>query len=295
MTTTTARLGEHAFTVGGARLRFRVAGRGPLLVMHPPGWGIGADPYIATLGRLEESFTVVYLWPRGSAGAGGATGSAALTVATFVSDLEALRLHLGVDQFNLAGHSHGGLVAMHYALHHPERVGRLLLIDTELIGVPAEPDNASPSGIFTDPPEVVEAMRYLAERGGFDSLFALKSDAEATEFLGRILPLYFVDPAAMAPLIAGMQSLALPCRTLQAVTASDGDFALNVSALSRLQIPTVIVAGRHDRVCSVAGAQGLAKLMPQSTLLIYEASGHFPWLEEPEDFFTQVPAAAGVA
>src|SRR5262249_51585307 len=46
----------------------------------------------------------------------------------YVSDLEALRRHLRVEQLNLLGFSHGGIVAAAYAATHAERVRRLLLV-----------------------------------------------------------------------------------------------------------------------------------------------------------------------
>jgi pimeloyl-ACP methyl ester carboxylesterase len=97
--------------------------QGPLLIFHPPGWGIGAVPYQATLSRLEELFTVVYL-PRGAAGVAGPPKSAALDVGAFVSDLEQLRRQLGVEEFGLAGHSHSSLTTLHYTLRHARTSNR---------------------------------------------------------------------------------------------------------------------------------------------------------------------------
>jgi hypothetical protein len=47
-----------------------------------------------------------------------------------VEDLEALRRHLGLERFNLAGHSHGGFVALKYALAYPEHLDRLLVLNS---------------------------------------------------------------------------------------------------------------------------------------------------------------------
>jgi pimeloyl-ACP methyl ester carboxylesterase len=232
----------------------------------------------------------VYLWPRGSAGSPAADGDK-LNIDRFVADLESLRSHLGVAEFGLAGHSHGGLVALHYAARYPQALNCLVLLDPQLPGVPGEPPDASPSGLRPDPPEVVEAMSYLAERGGFQYLFRLRSDVDAKAFLGRILPLYFTDPTAMTPLAEALSSTTLPYRTLQAVTASDGNYPLDVTALARLTVPTVIVAGRQDRICPLGESRGLARILPRSDLVVFDGSGHFPWLEEPESFFAHVTAA----
>ena len=46
----------------------------------------------------------------------------AYTTGDYVADVEELRAHLGEDELNLLGHSHGGVVAMAYAAEQPGRV-----------------------------------------------------------------------------------------------------------------------------------------------------------------------------
>lgn len=282
---------ERIRTADGAEIGYRIEGHGPLLVLHPPGWGIGATPYAETMTPLEQHYTVVYVWPRGAAGLPTPPDDARLDIAASVTDLEALRQHLGCEQFALAGHSHGGLIALHYSLRHPDRVRRLLLLSAQLIGVAADEDEPEPNSAASLPPEVVTAMRYLADRGGLDAIFSLRSDTEATDFLSRILPLYFADPTLKTPLARALDGIRLPVRTLGKVTATDMGFPLPVDTLRRHTVPTVIVAGLRDRFCPPAEARGLAKIMPRATLLTFQASGHFPWLEERDAFFSRVSDA----
>ena len=47
-----------------------------------------------------------------------------------IDDLEALRIHLGLDRIAVLGHSHGGILAMPYALKYPDSVSHLLLMAT---------------------------------------------------------------------------------------------------------------------------------------------------------------------
>lgn len=279
--------------LGGVALQYRVAGRGPLLVFHPPGWGIGPALYEATLQPLEESFTVIYLSPRGAAGIPAPPAEASLDVTAFVTDLEHLRAHWRVESFALAGHSHSGFIALHYALQHPRHVDRLLLVSPQLTGLDAAPDDpvARPASTTPAPPEIAAALAYLGSVGGFGAIFAEQTDAGVTEFLRRIAPIYFRDPGRMGPLSAALAQLTLPRRTVLSVTSSDERYALDAQALRTLDMPVAIAAGRHDRVCPIARAQLLARLVPRATLRVFEASGHMPWLEEPAAFFAEVSAA----
>jgi proline iminopeptidase len=287
--------GEYTLVIEGTQLRYRVAGQGPLLIFHPPGWGIGAVPYQATLSRLEELFTVVYLWPRGAAGVADPPESAALDVGAFVSDLEQLRRQLGVEEFGLAGHSHSSLTALHYTLRHRQRVKALCLLSPQLIGIPGRPDGVETLASAPETPEIAAARAYLESAGGLGAIFALRTNAEATDFLRRILPLYFRDPGNARSLATALEPLALPLRTLQAVSARDEAYVLPVDELRRLDVPTLIVAGRYDRFCPMGASKRLAQILPRARLLVFEESGHFPWLEEGERFYREaIPLLAGL-
>jgi pimeloyl-ACP methyl ester carboxylesterase len=95
----------------------------------------------------------------------------------------------------------------------------------------------------------------------------------------------------MAPLAMALKPLTLSRHILQKVTASDANHPLPMDRVAQLEVPTVIVTGLHDRFCPVGQARFLAARMPQAHLLEFEQSGHFPWLEEPDAFFTRVRAA----
>src|SRR5262249_57388035 len=95
-------------------------------VCHPGGPGFSGAT-LTDLGGLVGLFECIVVDPRGTGGSALADTYAA---GEYVADLEQLRAELGVEQFDLLGHSHGGFVAMEYAATHPERVRRLVLAAT---------------------------------------------------------------------------------------------------------------------------------------------------------------------
>jgi proline iminopeptidase len=50
----------------------------------------------------------------------------------------------------------------------------------------------------------------------------------------------------------------------------------------------LIISGRHDWICPVAVAERLHQGILNSRLLVFEESGHMPWLEEPARFAAEV-------
>jgi pimeloyl-ACP methyl ester carboxylesterase len=119
--------GEHQVELRSVNIWYLVRGEGPVLLIQPggAGWGGDATIYIETLRPLEAAHTVVYVDPRGIGRSGRSADPTLYAMDEYVEDLEALRRHLGLAALTVAGHSHGGSVALKYALAYPQRVDRL--------------------------------------------------------------------------------------------------------------------------------------------------------------------------
>jgi proline iminopeptidase len=53
-------------------------------------------------------------------------------------------------------------------------------------------------------------------------------------------------------------------------------------------VPTLVIAGRHDFITNVSMAEEMVKHIPNARLEIFEDSGHFALVEEPEKFYRVV-------
>ncbi len=58
--------------------------------------------------------------------------------------------------------------------------------------------------------------------------------------------------------------------------------------LGKLSMPALILAGRHDRVCSINQAAIMHQGIPGSRLVVFEQSGHMPHMEESERYIQVV-------
>lgn len=111
------------------RLRYRIVGSGPdtVLVLHG-GPGLATASLEPDLRPLALSRTLLFYDQRG---AGESTLPAEKTLLHwrhYVSDLEALREHFGLEKMTLIGWSWGGHLSVRYAIQHPDRVERLMLM-----------------------------------------------------------------------------------------------------------------------------------------------------------------------
>ena len=55
--------------------------------------------------------------------------------------------------------------------------------------------------------------------------------------------------------------------------------------LHKISVPTLILVGRHDFITNVAMAEEMLKHIPSARLVIFEDSGHYALVEEPETFY----------
>jgi len=187
----------------------------------------------------------------------------AYTFDILVDDLAGYLDALDVQRCHLLGHSMGGMVAMRFALRHPERLRSLILMDTA----------AEPLTIF--PQALREQLAREVRTNGCESRVKLMrempvGDAQkrGVDFLGsdehwrRIeLKLSQMDPEAWVALaddMANQKSL--------------------VSDLAALKVPTTIIVGEHD-VPFVEPSARMAKAIPNARLETIPLAAHSPQYE----------------
>lgn len=259
-------------SINNTDLFFVTAGEGlPCLVMHG---GLGVDhTYLhPALDPLGDRLHLIYYDHRGN-GRSGRPPKHTMTHAQFAADAEALAQHLGFDKVAVIGHSYGGFIALEFALHFPHRLSHLILLDT--------------APVFNYSDEIMENARQM---GATDEMIASlqsdwSSDDEMRQGMETIQPLYFKN---FVPELA----TSLFENTIFSVNGSAAEGELKeynmVPRLGDIQTPTLILVGRYDFICPPLKAQIMHEGIANSKLAIFENSGHFPVIEEPEAFFSTV-------
>jgi proline iminopeptidase len=272
--------GEHEVELRGVDLWYLVRGSGPVLLIQPggAGWGGDATIYVETLQPLEAAHTVVYYDPRGIGRSSRSEDPALYTLDEYVEDLEALRRHLGIDMLNLAGHSHGGSVALIYALAYPERVARLLVLN---------------SGPFVHDP----GPDWWEARAGFEAAQARWAAADTTlspdelhaEFIRSFFPVaHFHDyepvRQAVEALLARTTFSVEPFQQFEREMAT---FDIR-DRVAEIRSPTLIVMGDDDPPDVREGSWLLHERIPGAQLFVVPGCGHWPAIERPDLFFPAV-------
>src|SRR6188508_3205274 len=109
---------------GDAELWVAAEGEGPPVVLISG--GPGCCDYLGPVGQLlRPGFQTIRFDARGC---GRSSPTSDFTLANAIADLEAIRLHFEFEKWVLLGHSAGCELSLAYAIRHPERVGRLILL-----------------------------------------------------------------------------------------------------------------------------------------------------------------------
>ena len=144
----------------GVRLAHRKVGTGAKVVVFLSG---GAGMSLTNAAPIEAlagpARSVVFYDQRGSGLADPVTDPELLSLDHHVRDLEALRLHLGVQRIVLVGHGAGAPIAAEYAADHPTHVERLVLLHP---GSLEDSDLPATVERLTAPVLVVDGMRSNA-------------------------------------------------------------------------------------------------------------------------------------
>jgi pimeloyl-ACP methyl ester carboxylesterase len=270
----------------GTRIAYATSGRGPALV-HVLGWashverGLGSPAYNPSVAHFAEHFQFVHYDGRGA-------GLSDRNVKDFsidarVADLEAVIDGLGFERVVLMGLSAGGGPSLAYAIRHPEKVRRLILIATAASG--ASVRRANP--MWNSIPDLVRSgwgRDDASARKVFTALIGPHMSPIQQEFLSELLQISMTGDDAANFLEAAIQ----------------GDAS---EQLARITAPTLVIHARGDLLVPFeAGGRELAAGIPNARLVVLESDNHgippndpvYPqFLEAIDAFLAEDPELSG--
>ena len=258
--------------VRGVQLFERRIGSGPAAVVLHGGPGAHHDYLLPGFDGLAAGRTLIYYDQRGG-GRSAVPREVPVGWQEQVADLEALRELWGIDRLPLVGYSWGGLLALLYAVEHPRRVERLVLVS------PAPARREGRALFEANFAERNAAPALQAERKALRESGLRDQDPDAYQrrlFELSVVP-YFHDPS----LVGNLTAFRVTGRTQQEVWESLGDYDLR-PALRSLELPATVLHGDADPIPAEL-ARTTADLLRADFHLI-ERCGHVPHVERYDEF-----------
>ncbi|MFE7852985.1 alpha/beta fold hydrolase [Streptomyces sp. NPDC057403] len=266
----------------GTELAYHARGQGaPLVVL--PGGPMQASSYLGDLGGLTAHRRLILLDLRGTGDSAVPADPATYRCDRLVDDVEALRVHLGLERMDVLAHSAGGSLAMLYAARYPRRVARLVLVTAIpwALGLKATPEQRLTAARARDgEPWFAEAFPafedWLTGKSDYDPAFAPffygRWDEAAAEHVARS-DAEFNDEA-------------------HDLYGSDGayDPPATRAGLAEVTAPVFVLAGGLDGGPCPELARAAAEVFPNAEFDVQPGAGHYPWMDDGEWFARRVAA-----
>jgi pimeloyl-ACP methyl ester carboxylesterase len=250
--------------VDGRDVHYYTAGHGePVVVVH--GGGGDARTWRENIIELAERYTVY------APDLPGYGGSQPLEGNYYIPELSrflgSFATNLGLEKFNLVGHSMGGGVALDYALKSPHKIKKLVLVSSLCLGreiafwvrLFSIPAFLRSMGVLTI--SVLKGIKWLAE---------------------RMNPAEFIMPLSPAAVTIGGN---ITTFKQQAVVLED--------RLAEVAVPTLLVWGARDPIVPVRHAYRAAKVIPDCRVKVFKNRGHNVHREEIQEFSSTLSGFLG--
>ena len=253
--------------LAGRRTHFVKKGEGPpVLLIH--GFNLDHNTWSANIDVLARYFTVyaVDLW-----GSGYSTRDPLdYGFPLFSEQILLLMNHLGLEKAHLVGHSMGGGTSIAFSAAHPDRVERLVLVDS--VGIPR------PATLR----ERIFRLPWLPEL-----LMRLPTD-----FIRRknLCDFWIHDPELLTDevfkVLTGYQKIEGTTRAALSILRRDFFNTLDdkIDRLGDLEIPITIFWGRHDCAVPIEAGWAMHGRLPGSRFEVFDRSSHLPNFDEPDRF-----------
>jgi proline iminopeptidase len=268
----------------GVRLYYRKVGTGKQFVVLPMGSWL-ADPLmpLARPGR-----TLIFYDTRGR-GRSDPVDASKVSFENELSDLDAVRKHLGLEKMALAGWSHYGMMVTVYAIRYPERVERIVAI--------------TPGGPRSDPylQQGMGTIRSRVDGAKYEELGEKKKagvfDKDPAGYCNAlkavVRPAFFGNPSGMAKMAFDECAFQTEWPDYQekwwgALFASVTPWDYREKA-RELSVPRLVIQGEKDFI-PLEGSREWVAGNPRARLLIMEGVGHHPFIENPPVFTAAVNA-----
>lgn len=256
-----------------------VGGGLPLVMLHGGGPGASAwSNFGSSLGRFATQFRTLLVDQPGF----GDSDKPEIDghFFTFAAGrLAALLDEVGIDKVHLLGNSLGGGTAVRFALTHPERVGRMVLMG---------PGGLSLNLFAPDPTEGIKRLYEFAAPPGpsKEKLRAFLSTMVADQSL--VTDELVDERFASATAPGSAEAMASMGASFARPDTYEEGFLWREA--HRLRHPVLLTWGREDRVNPLDGALAALKLIPQASLHVFPNCGHWAQVEAADEFFAVASA-----
>ena len=252
--------------INGVKLHYIDQGKGKvLLFLHS--WMGSSESFFDQIGKLSKKYRIIALDIRGH---GRSSKTKKYGPEVFSKDLFMFINKMGLKNITLIGSSLGGNIAAHYAINYRDNIDSMILINTSAKYLSDKGYDAGHSIrlVATMLSHLVIFGRKKLIRRAVDNLCSKQTSVEDRRFISKI-------------------AHKIPLRL--ALKIGFGMISFDVRKdVSKINVPTLIIYGIDDNLCNFYSARFLRDNISNSKLIVFENSGHYPFIEERDRFNKEI-------
>lgn len=265
--------------LNGFTIHYEVHGSGPVLMAVPNSWGLSLEGLRSLYRPLEPHFTLVYFDPRGMGGSDAVRKEADLGPAAVREDFHALREHLELGRVHAIGWSNGASNLVLLASEQPEAFESAVFLH----GV-ASFDDEDARAMRRRYPKLFAAFAEFHAEMETSGLPPKRQSSRAKAFDIEVwFPYMFADPEAGRRVLPSMYRDAEFSWVHARYTGKEWDTFDVRDRLPNIAARSLVITGKHDMTPPSKGEEIKAGI-PNARHVLFENSGHFAPVEEPERF-----------
>jgi 3-oxoadipate enol-lactonase/4-carboxymuconolactone decarboxylase len=193
---------------------------------------------------------------------------------------------LDIDRANIIGHCFGGNIAIYFAANFPEKVNRVVLVDTVA-------RKSTISALMTS--EGIKGLMESEQVKGLLTGEAISVESFTWGMISRLIDFMVYDPAKLtlsdaAAFLDGFLKADMSGGTQSLSSLISADLEAELKKIKR---PLLVIHGAEDKLYPPEEGRFIAESVPSGKLAIIERSGHFPLIEQPEEFVKALVAFLG--
>jgi 3-oxoadipate enol-lactonase len=252
--------------VNGITISFDDVGKGQVPIIFIHGFPFDKSSWQPQMAFFQDTHRAIAYDIRGFGTSGAGEEKASMYL--FADDLVKFMDALEIDKAIVCGLSMGGYILMNAMQRYPQRFEAIILSDTQCIADSEEAKAKRQKTIL----DIKESGLSSFSEGFVNAIFSQTALENENKWVAEIKKIIISTPVEI---ITG---------TLSALA----ERSETCSSLAAIDIPTLILCGREDKVTPVAQSEQLHREIATSTLHIIDKAGHVSNLEQPDEFNAQI-------
>jgi proline iminopeptidase len=267
-------------TQDSVRLYYNIVGTGNDTIMVVHGGPYNSNYLLSDIKPLAAHHTLLFYDQRSAGYSTVVKDTARLNVSKYIEDIETVRKHFNIDKVNLLGYSKGGLLAGNYAATYPNRVKSMILV------------NPSPltnwKSAYASKMDSVTNLIYEQNEKKYKNS-PVDSTKSCWDYYALEARYFYPSPVHARRMWGDV------CNSIQAnmLNPNLGYMGYTIKKrniipkLAQIKAPVLVLAGDQDYK-PFGAFEEWKESFPNSAIVRFRGSGHFPHVDNPDLFFAAV-------